>query len=335
VGRSAWQLGSSLAGYAATLSIVYAGLDRGSWVSLALAPIAALFTVRLFIIQHDCGHASFFRSRRANDLAGAFIGVLTLTPYNEWRMRHAVHHRVSGNLDRRGVGDIDTLTTREYLALPACRRAQYRASRHPVVLFIVGPAYQFFLRQRLPADLRNASAADWRSVMGTNAAVIAAAVAAAYAVGPWHFLLVQTIVNWTASSVGVWLFFVQHQFEQTYWAADEHWVFEDACLAGSSFLDVHPILHWCTGNIGYHHIHHLSPKVPNYRLRACLTVHPNLMAVHRLTLREALRSWRFTLWDEERRLLVDFASAHTEAASTSKRNGRWSVPRKTTQAQST
>lgn len=283
-------------------------LDYGYWIALLLALPTAGLIVRLFIIQHDCGHYSFFRSRRANDVLGRLIGVITLTPHGYWRDSHAIHHATSGNLDLRGLGDVSLLTVREYEALPRWRRLAYRAYRHPLVLMGLGPAYLFVVKFRLPLDMLRRR---WRllpDVLITNLAIGLVVATVGFVVGYAEFAMVQVPVTLLASSIGVWLFFVQHQFEKTYWAKAAEWDFHDAALHGSSYLDLPRILRWFTGNIGIHHVHHLCSRIPNYRLPDCLTYFPELRDNNRLTLRNSIRCLRLTLWDEERGCMVGFRS---------------------------
>ena len=300
--------------FLAVMAIMIYGLDHGLWAPLILAVPAAGLLVRLFIIQHDCGHASFFKSRRANNLLGGVLGVLTLTPYAFWRRAHAIHHATSGNLDRRGTGDVTTFTVCEYMARPAWKRLAYRLYRHPLVLFGLGPIYQFLIRHRIPSGdpIRHRQA--WLSVLGTNAAIVSVGALMALTVGLEPFLLAYLPTIVLAASIGVWLFYIQHQFEYTYWEAEPLWDFRTAALEGCSFYDLPRALHWITGHIGYHHIHHLSSKVPNYHLRACFAANPEFQQARRLGLRESLRCARLALWDEKRRKLVTFRYAHQVAS---------------------
>ena len=291
-------------------ALMWVALDAGYWIGLALAVPAAGFLIRLFMIQHDCGHGSFFRHRSVNDWTGRVIGVLTLTPYEYWRRSHALHHASSGNLDRRGIGDIDTLTVREYLALPRWRQLLYRMYRHPIVMFGVGPAYLFVLRHRLPMGLMCSGWQPWASAMATNAALAILVAAMIWMVGAGLFLLVQLPITLLAASVGVWLFYVQHQFEDTFWEHDDGWTFQEAALHGSSHYDLPAVLRWFTANIGVHHVHHLSNRIPYYRLPQVLRDHPQLAAVGRLTLLQSFGCVRMVLWDESRRRLISFREMH-------------------------
>jgi len=290
------------------MAVIYWGVAAEIWWVLALAVPAAAFLVRLFAIQHDCGHGSFFRSRRANDLLGRIIGVATLTPYAFWHRRHALHHATSGNLDRRGVGDIETLTVREYQALPFARRLAYRFYRHPLVMFGIGPSYQFFIRHRIPTGHPLRLGRDWLSILGTNATIAAGGALAAATTGLQPLLLGYAPVMLIAASIGVWLFYVQHQFEETYWTSGAEWDYHDAALEGCSYYDLPRVLHWVTGHLGLHHVHHLSSKVPNYRLRDCFEANPEFWRAKRLSLLGSFKCARLALWDEAARRLVPFSA---------------------------
>lgn len=279
------------------------------WLSLLIAIPAAGFLVRLFTIQHDCGHGSFFSSKPMNDWVGRALGVLTMTPYDFWRRAHALHHASCGNLDRRGVGDIDTLTVREYLARSSWGRFKYRLYRHPVVLFVIGPAYMFLLQQRLPVGLMRSGWRPWISTQATNVAIVAIAAGLIWLIGVQAFLLVHLPIVILAASIGVWLFYVQHQFEETFWARNNGWSFHEAALYGSSHYDLPHVLRWFTANIGMHHVHHLCSRIPFYRLPRVLRDHPDLRDVGRLTLMESFRCVRLTLWDEQKERLVSFREA--------------------------
>jgi acyl-lipid omega-6 desaturase (Delta-12 desaturase) len=284
-------------------------LKIGYGLYLLLAIPASGFLVRLFMIQHDCGHGSFFRHRLMNDWVGRVIGVFTLTPYDFWRRAHGIHHATSGNLDLRGIGDIDTLTVREYLALPRWRRAVYRLYRHPIVMFGIGPAYLFILRHRLPFGLTRDGWVPWVSTMATNGAIALVVAAIMWRIGVGPFLLVHLPITIIGGAIGVWLFYVQHQFEHTVWSENRDWSFPTAALYGSSHYDLPVVLRWFTANIGVHHVHHLCSRIPFYRLRQVIRDHPELGDVGRLTLRQSLECLHFALWDEARQRLVSFREA--------------------------
>ncbi len=286
------------------------------WLTLLLAVPAAGFLVRLFMIQHDCGHGAFFRHRLANDWIGRALGVLTLTPYDFWKRTHAIHHATSGNLERRGIGDVDTLTVREYLALSRWRRLMYRLYRHPAVMFGVGPAYLFIVRHRLPFGLMRAGWQPWLSTMGTNLAIAIVVVTLTWLIGIGPFLLVHGPIMLLAAAMGVWLFYVQHQFEHTVWADNEQWNLHEAALHGSSHYVLPGILRWFTANIGVHHVHHLCSRIPYYRLPRVLREHPELHDIGRLTLWQSIKCVRLVLWDESRKKLISFREMRAMRAAT-------------------
>jgi omega-6 fatty acid desaturase (delta-12 desaturase) len=284
----------------------WACLRWSYWLSLAVAVPAAGFLVRLFMIQHDCGHGAFFRQRLANDWTGRIIGVLTLTPYDHWRRSHAVHHASSGNLDHRGIGDVTTLTVGEYLATSRLRRLAYRLYRHPLVMFGLGPAYIFLVQHRYPAGEALRRWRSWVSPMATNTAIAALLVAAMWLVGVRPFLLVHLPIVLLAASIGVWLFYIQHQFEETFWARASTWTMPEAALHGSSHYDLPLVLRWFTANIGVHHVHHMCSRIPYYRLARVLHDHQELKDVGRITLAQSIGCVRFALWDEARRKMISF-----------------------------
>ena len=258
------------------------------------------------MIQHDCGHGAFFRHKLANDWIGRALGVLTFTPYDFWRRTHSMHHATSGNLERRGMGDIDTLTVSEYLALSRWGRLKYRLYRHPVVMFGVGPAYLFIVQHRVPVGLMRAGFVPWLSTQGTNAAIAIVAGVLIWLIGPVAFVLVHLPIMLLAATMGVWLFYVQHQFEHTQWAHNETWDLHEVALHGSSYYVLPGVLRWFTANIGIHHVHHLNSKIPYYRLPRVLREHPELGAISRLTLWDSIKCVRLTLWDESRKKLISF-----------------------------
>jgi omega-6 fatty acid desaturase (delta-12 desaturase) len=304
--RGIVELSITILPFAALWVSMCAALDISYWLALPLALPAAGFLVRLFMIQHDCGHGSFFRHRLANDWVGRAIGVLTLTPYGFWRRTHAMHHASSGNLDRRGYGDLDTLTVAEYRALSMWGRLRYRLYRHPLVMFGIGPAYLFVLRHRLPAGLMRGGWQPWASTMGTNLAIALTVSTLVWLIGVKAFLLVHLPITLLAASAGVWLFYVQHQFERTTWEHDGEWNWYEAALRGSSHYDLPALLRWFTANIGLHHVHHLCSRIPYYRLPRVLRDHPELRDVSRLTLFQSFRCARLALWDEAQCRLMSF-----------------------------
>jgi omega-6 fatty acid desaturase (delta-12 desaturase) len=310
-GRSVFELLITIVPLVLLWLSMWFALKLGYGLYLLLAVPAAGFMVRLFMIQHDCGHGAFFRNRLANDWVGRVIGVVTLTPYDFWRRTHAVHHASSGNLDRRGIGDVDTLTVGEYLSLSRWGRLRYRTYRHPLVMFGLGPAYLFFLQHRLPVGLMRAGWQPWLSTMATNLSIVLAAAVTIWAAGFGPFLLVQVPVMLISASLGVWLFYVQHQFEDTFWAADKTWNLHEAALRGSSHYDLPIVLRWFTANIGVHHVHHLCSRIPFYRLPRALRRHPELAKIGRLTLGQSILCVRLVLWDEAARRLISFRELRT------------------------
>jgi omega-6 fatty acid desaturase (delta-12 desaturase) len=264
---------------------------------------------------HDCCHGSFLRSRRGTRIIGTILGVLTFTPFGDWRHAHGIHHSSSGNLDRRGVGDIWTMTVREYQRSSKRERMQYRLFRHPLVMFGLGPIYTFLIRNRFPGSY--ATKAERANLALTNGAILAIAAAASLTIGIVPYLLIQLPVVVIAGVGGIWLFYVQHQFDPSYWARDEEWESVAAALHGSSHYRLPPVLQWLSGNIGLHHIHHLLPRIPNYRLQQCLEAIPELQLERPLTIARSIRSVRLNLWDEANGELVSFA----EVARQDRRSG--------------
>jgi omega-6 fatty acid desaturase (delta-12 desaturase) len=304
VWRSIWQVVNSLVPYVSLWCLMYF-VDRISlWLSLPLAVLAAAFLVRVFIIFHDCGHSSFFKSRKANDLLGTITGFLCFTPYYQWRWEHSLHHATSGDLDRRGTGDIWTLTVQEYLEASRWKRFAYRLARNPLVLFVLAPLFLFVIQQRFafPRGGRR----ERFSVHLTNVALVAMAATMCWIFGWKAYLVLQLTVMMVAGSAGIWLFYVQHQFEGVYWQRSEEWDYAQAALQGSSFYKLPRLLQWFSGNIGFHHIHHLSPRIPNYHLEKCHKAEPMFQTVKPVTLTGSLRSFAFRLWDEQRHKLVGF-----------------------------
>ena len=290
--------------YFALLCLMYLSLDVSYWITLGLAVPAAGFLTRNFIIFHDCGHGSFFKSRMANRILGFFTALLTFMPSYYWTHYHASHHANAGDLDNRGDGDVWTLTVQEYLALPRWKRIGYRIYRNPFFLFGLAPLYLFFIHYRYwPAGAN--TRVRW-SATRTNVALVAIVTAASLTIGIKAYIMIQLPIMIIAGSAGIWLFYVQHQFENTYWARHEEWSYVRHALEGSSFYKLPRILQWFSGNIGFHHIHHLSPRIPNYNLQKCHESHPMFQSVKHVTLRSSLQSLGYRLWDEDHKKLVGF-----------------------------
>ncbi len=290
---------------------MYVLLDFGIWLAVLLAVPAAGFLVRIFIIQHDCGHGAFFRSRRANDAVGTLCSLLTLAPYASWRRQHAAHHGVWNNLDRRDSNDVYgmVLTVAEYRALSPLGRLGYRISRHPLVVNVLLPPVVFILLFRLPFDVPKSWRRERIAIYLTNATLLALIGGLGLLVGFGSVALVQLTVMAVAAMIGAWLFSIQHRFEGARWIRGETWQHVAAALEGSSYLKLNRLLRWFTGNIGLHHVHHLNPRLPNYRLQDVVDAVPRLASVRPLGLRQALGAWRYVLWDEGRGRMVTFREA--------------------------
>jgi omega-6 fatty acid desaturase (delta-12 desaturase) len=307
-----WQIASSILPFVALCALMYASLAASYWLTLGLAVVAAGFVVRIFVIQHDCGHGSFFKSRRANEALGRLCSIITLTPYAHWRRQHAGHHAVWNDLDRRWSGsDIYStcLTVAEYRALAPRDRLLYRLTRHPLIAMMVLPPLIFLFLYRVPFDTRKTWKRERRAVYETNLAIAAVIVGLGLMVGFERVLLVQVPVMVIASIAGVCIFSVQHRFEAALWQRQGRWNFEAAALRGSSYFRLPRLLQWFTANIGFHHIHHLNPRIPNYRLAACHAAIPALWRVQTLTIWSGLRALSFVLWDESRQRMVTFRTA--------------------------
>ena len=307
--KSIWQLVNTLIPYVFLWYIMYLSLSVSYWLTLALAIPAAGFLVRIFIIFHDCGHGSFFKSKKWSDFWGFVTSILVFTPYDYWRHEHAQHHAAAGNLDDRGFGDIWTLTVKEYLKASRWTRIKYRFARNPICLFIIGPAILFLVVHRLPR--KDAGPKGTRGIYVTNVALVAAITAMCFWIGWKAYLLIQLPVLLMAASSGVWLFYVQHQFEGVYWERKEGWDYVDEAIKGSSFYKLPKVLQWFTGNIGFHHIHHLCPRIPNYFLEKCYKEIPLLQQIKPITFLASFKSMTFRLWDEQHQRLVGFGYLKT------------------------
>jgi omega-6 fatty acid desaturase (delta-12 desaturase) len=300
--KSTIQLINTLGPLLLTFVAMYLTMHVNYLITLGLAVIAAGFLIRTFIIMHDCGHGSFFKSRRANDIVGFITGVLTLTPYLQWRRDHAIHHATSGHLDERGHGDVTTLTVREYLQLPWWGRVKYRFYRNPLVMLGVGPLW-LMVKQRL----HSRETAGRREILGvhlTNAAILLLFLSTSLLIGPLKVVAIYLPAMFIAGAAGVWLFYVQHQFEETYWAPGGEWDYATAAVEGSSYYRLPRVLEWVTGSIGFHHVHHLSPKIPNYLLRKCHEENPQFQRAKTLTMWESVRTFSLKLWDEDHQRLI-------------------------------
>lgn len=304
--RAFLEIATTLVPFVLFWALAYRSLAWGYGYTLALTIVTGLFLVRIFVLQHEMGHGALFRSDRLNKAVGSILGVLTVTPFFYWRRTHSIHHATSGNLDRREFGDIDTITVQEYLEASKLQRLGYRMMRNPLLLCSLGAFFQFLVKQRFPWDIPSNWKKEWLSVHGTNLAMLVGFLAMGWWLGYGAFLAVHLPVIAVAATVGVWLFYVQHQFDGAYWARKTDWNFFDAALEGSSFYDLPRIFHWWTANIGYHHIHHLDSAIPCYRIRECMETVEELQHPKRFTFLESLACAKLKLWDEERKILIPF-----------------------------
>lgn len=302
--RALWQLANTFIPYVLLWAAMYWTLSNAFWLTLPLALIAGLFLVRIFVIFHDCGHGSFFRSQDANATVGFFAGILTFTPYYQWRWEHAIHHSTAGHLDKRGIGDIWTMTVQEYLESSRWQRFAYVLARNPVVLFLLAPLYMFVVHQRF--STKGSNARERQSVWWTNLALLLMMIGLSNLYGVAEYLLIQLVTVGVAGGVGVWLFYMQHQFEGAYWERGDDWDYAAAALRGSSFYKLPSTLQWFSGNIGFHHIHHLSARIPNYYLQKCHEADPLFQQVKPLTFWASVKSLHLRLWDEQSRRLVGY-----------------------------
>lgn len=307
--RAIFEISITIALYFAFWGLMYVTLQISYLLSLLVALPAAGMLMRLFMIQHDCGHGSFCGSKFANNWLGRLLGILTFTPFDYWQRNHALHHASSGSLDHRGIGDINTLTVNEYKSRSFGRRMLYRAYRNPLVLFLIGPAYVFLLEQRLPIGMMKMGWRPWVSAMGTNAGIVVLTLIMMWLIGWQSFVMIQLPITLMAASMGVWLFFVQHQFEDTSWDKKPEWDRKESALHGSSHYDLPQPLRWVTGNIGVHHVHHLCSQIPYYRLTEVLRDFPQLKSVGRITLLESFKCANLALWDTDSRRLLTFRQA--------------------------
>lgn len=305
--RSIFQFITTFVPFLVLLGVMTATVGYAYWVTLLLAIPTAGLLVRLFIFQHDCGHGSFFKSRSANDILGRVISVFTLTPYDYWKRSHALHHATSGNLDKRGLGDVPTFTVDEYLAFSGIKKLGYRVFRNPLVMVGIGVPVNFIVLQRIPVGRDVQDMGTVRSIMALNLALLVAFGAPMMLIGVLPVLAIYLPVIILAAAIGGWLFYIQHQFEDAYWRRTDDWDLHKSAVSGSSYYELPKILQWFTGNIGLHHIHHLCSRIPNHRLEECYDAFPELnKAAKKITLRESLECWRFSLWDEDKGVMVGF-----------------------------
>jgi len=302
--RSIALLAATLIPYFLCWALLVASLNVSYWLTLALIVPTGLFQVRLFITFHDCGHGSYFNNRRANSVVGSILGVFVLTPGDDWWHQHALHHATAGNLDKRGQGDIMTLTVDEYVQSSWWKRLAYGFFRHPLIMFTFGPLWIFLISQRMPS--KGAGKKERRSVWLTDLALVVLFAAMSLAIGPARFLVIELALTWFAGGLGIWLFYIQHQYENVYWERDNAWDFACAALQGASYYHLPGILQWFSGSIGFHHIHHLSPRIPNYYLEKCFEENPALQNAETFTLRSSLKSLSLRVYDENARKLVSF-----------------------------
>jgi omega-6 fatty acid desaturase (delta-12 desaturase) len=313
IGRSVLDIATSVVPYLALSYLMYLTLSVSYLLVLVIAVPASGFLLRTYILFHDCTHGSFLPSKRANAWLGTVLGLIVFSPFQSWRHNHAVHHATSGDLDRRGVGDVPTLTVAEYNAMPWKKRLGYRLFRNPLVMFGIGPIWAMIVAPRfVPSSARPRIK---RSIIATNVALVVIVGGLCWLIGWQAFLLVQLPTAWLAGSAGVFLFFVQHQFEDAYWESSDEWSYADAALQGSSYLKLPRVLQFFTGNIGVHHVHHLSARIPNYNLQRAHDANPIFHEVPTLSLWDGIRTVRLKLWDEDRGRLVTWAQARRAVAS--------------------
>lgn len=312
--HSLGQIANTFIPYAALWAMMIYTINSGYpyWATFLLVLPASALLIRLFIIFHDCCHTSFFKSQRANQVIGFIFGVITLTPYSEWGTAHLEHHSTVANLERRGIGDVWTMTVAEYRNANFWMRLGYRLVRNPLVMFGLGPIWVFFIRNRF--SHKGASRAEWTSVLLTNLAILGLLVLSYFTIGLKTFLLIELPIQYIGGMLGIWLFYVQHQFDPTHWYPAENWDYMTASIFGSSYYKLPKILQWISGNIGLHHVHHINPRIPNYSLQACLDATPFLQQVVPLTILGSLKTVTMNLWDEEKERLVSFRSLRKRAS---------------------
>jgi len=304
--KSIWQIVNTFIPYLLLWYLMYRSLEVGYWLTLLLAIPAALFVVRIFVLQHDCGHTSFFKSNKVNDWVGMVCSIFTFVPYHYWRRTHALHHSAAGDLEHRGIGDFYTMTVKEYLGKSRWEQLRYRLYRNPILMFIIAPTFVFIIGYRFDFLRRKDWKKERKGLFWTNLALLALVLVMWLTIGLQAYLLVQLPITFIATGVGAWFFFVQHNYEDAYWAQGDEWDYTVAALKGSSYYKLPKIFQWFSGNIGFHHIHHLSPKIPNYLLEKCHNENPMFQSPVTLTLTTAFQTTGLSLWDEDNKKLISF-----------------------------
>ncbi len=304
--KSTWQLINTLVPYFALWALMYFSLGVSYWLTLLLAIPAALFVVRIFVLQHDCGHGSFFNSKKVNDRVGMVLSIFTFVPYHYWRRTHAIHHSATGDLEHRGIGDFYTMTVSEYKSKTKWERIKYRLYRNPITMFVIAPTLVFIIGYRFDFLKRKHWEKEKRGLLYTNLALLALVIVMSYLVGFTNYLLIQLPITFIATGIGSWFFYVQHNFEDAYWDEAPTWDYTTAALHGSSYYKLPPVLKWFTGSIGFHHIHHLSPKIPNYKLEKCHNDNELFQNPQTLTISTSFQTMNLSLWDEDRGKLISF-----------------------------
>ena len=312
LGRATWQITNTLGSVLIIWILLYLTLTISWWLTIGLSLLGGLFLVRAFIIFHDCGHGSFFKSKKANNILGFITGMLKFTPYHHWKWEHAMHHATNGDLDRRGIGDIWTLTVREYLSSSRMTRINYRFVRNPFVLFVFAPLFLFLVLERFPSS--KAKPREKRSVHIMNFSLLIWCLTMSAIFGVLPFIVIQVTMMAVAGTCGIWLFYVQHQFEDTYWAQGEDWDFTAAAMEGSSYYKLPKIMQWFSGNIGFNNIHHLNAMIPNYNLERCHRSDPYFQVAPELNLISSLKSLKFRLWDEDNNKMIGFRELKRQLA---------------------
>jgi omega-6 fatty acid desaturase (delta-12 desaturase) len=304
--KSIWQIFNTFIPYLLVWYLMIESLKYSYWITLLLSVVASAFLIRIFIIFHDCGHGSFFKSPKVSNAVGIISGILAFTPYHMWHHHHKIHHATSANLDKRGIGDVWTMTKEEFISAPAKTKRFYRIFRNPFIMFIIGPLYVIFFQNRVPK--KNMTKQEKKSVYITDAAIVLIAVAMSLIFGLKNYLMIQLPVIFLAHSVGIWLFLIQHNFEDVEWERTDNWDYKTAALEGSSFLKLPAIFQWFTGNIGYHHVHHLSPRIPNYNLERCHNENEMFRDIKPIYFLSTFRFLKLQLWDEKNQKMISFSA---------------------------